>query len=278
MNHQHSRTQLTRLRTFERVHGNILLESDDSDHMFGDILINNLNQPDSPVHIENAQNSSIIDDDSPSVIADISSVFLASSDDQSDDFNLLTGDPDADPHRSLILRLTDLSLTHRISASCLDGVLSIIEELGVKKFPRTARTLFRENRGKNYRFHYDVICSCQSSISWTKEEKNDQIVTCLNCGPKKTEEILRKFPYYINIDIIEQISFISEKFESVINSDGNDILLINVILAVDEIGLYKSSRKSLVPVILFIENLPRNVRFKFPIIATIYCNEVRKCF
>lgn len=163
-------------------------------------------------------------------------------------------------------------------ASCLDGILSIIEKLGVKKFPQRAKMLFRKIREQSYHFYYKVICSCHSSISWTKEEKKNQIVTCSNCGPTKAEKVLRKFPYYINIDIIEQISFISSKFESLIHSDEIDSLLINLILAVDEIGLYESSRRSLVPLILFIDNLPKQIRFKFPIIATIYCDEVRIFF
>jgi len=216
MNREYSRTQRTRLNAFTRANRDILLYDCDDDQFLSEILDNDSNST-----FEGDQNTFsnqnrietgeilIRNEDNET------ESFESNSEASSDDEVLLSAE-NKDTDHYLLMKLIDLFLKHRISSLCLDDFLSFIKDLGIDVFPRTAKTLFKKIFKQNHRYSYSVVCYCGLKINWFKKNGSSSSIQCEICGSLDKISLLNQQPFYVNMDIIEQITTLSEKLPQVI--------------------------------------------------------------
>lgn len=171
-----------------------------------------------------------------------------------------------------VKEFANVIIRHSIPYTAAEELMSIINiEFGYKRLPKSMKTVLRKINERVYDMDYKVVCECLNVVSFkSKDGYFEKDIKCTNCNKVfHGYNDLKQYSFFCSVPIKEQICFISETFEKP-HSETNGILSLDLILAVDEIPIFKSVQSGLHVLVVFLAGMKKFGKDSIPIISTLY--------
>lgn len=171
-------------------------------------------------------------------------------------------------------KLIKIHLDHRISFQGMDSIIDLVNYACRKKIIASKmKNELQKYNSSLFNYSYRFVCHCGSTIKVVKNEsKLPSSVACMHCGSILTREHFFASKFFIDLSIQEQLEWICAKVYKEIKSISGTI---DLIAAIDGIPLSNSSSLSLLPILLYVQNLDIRIRSRLPILKTIYVDSTK---